>query len=199
MGTGSQGTSEESERAELEGFASGDPAGSRRFLYALQTAVRSEVRRRWPSLRHVADDVEAEALETVVRWRAEKRLRPGESLAELVGRLVKQCANGAKKRAMRDERLASAEASLPAAGPESAEELLAREEGRAGLWGLVGRLAPRDQAVLRAKAQEPPPMAEAHGVAPDHARQLFRRAKLALLALAEASAAQDDLRGLANG
>ncbi|MHB8421038.1 MAG: RNA polymerase sigma factor, partial [Myxococcales bacterium] len=122
---------------------------------------------------------------TLIEWRASKLVRAGESLAELAGRLVTQCAVSEHRALKRGKRLRKALAGDPtdqAARPEEAVE--ARDLERR-VWELQATLSPRHQQALEAVARGESgggSVAEQLGLSEEAARQLARRAREALAA-----------------
>lgn len=172
------------ERALVEGFLAKDERASARLIACLIPLLRSEIGRRWPRFIRLIDDVAAEALLTMVRWRETGKIRPDESLDALAARLVNCSAIVERKRQNRlRERETHMEFEAEDPGAGALEQLLSQELAQR-LWALVHRLKPRQQEALQAKLKEPPPMAEALGMATAPARLLLFRARAALLDLA---------------
>lgn len=184
MGAPSQ--AEPDDLAAIEGFLRGDDRATVDLLLALRPCLRSEIGRRWPSMRSMMDDLEAESTVTLLDWRARKLVRVGESIQDLAARLVHQSALAEKRHRARTKRTAEVLAHEPRAPAASAEELVLDDDLRQRLWALTSKLPARYQRALAAHANQPPPLTEVFGIDPAAAKKLFQRARAALAREAKA-------------
>jgi DNA-directed RNA polymerase specialized sigma24 family protein len=169
----------------LRGFREEDAALTSLFFALLIPALRARIRKRWKSLRHVHDEMEGQCLQTLAEWSAAGSLRDGESIDELVSRLVRASAVVFQRAEEKDERISTATAALPRDATMTAEEAVISEELRQRVWDLQTTLEAKHQWVLESVAEAElgkRTLAEILKVSPEAAWKMAERARAALYA-----------------